>query len=266
MKAVNFIVFIIGFIVISIQADARISLVKYNRVYHGLAFNMSTEAFSGVCKARIKAKFMEKIAATSDAAERDRLTRAMNKSIKAVDSWTVRFTKNNKSWDASVLSGEFMKGRGEVMTSRPMKNTRRYFFFHNDKLVKIIEIETKALSSYMFKFSSLYGKPLQVKYAGNQTRKPSEIIWEDNDIRFSIKSIGDPFNCVMLRWALKAEDNEWEALRAKTLKKKKSLDSLVRDAQSATPDKSVDKKMEELLGPDDNKKGEPKSSLQPLLP
>lgn len=265
MKFTQFFVFTVVLALFAGQAKAKISLTEYNRVYHGLAFGMGPDALLEVYKARLQARFRERIAGTADNGQKDRLTRKMNLATKAVKSWVVRFTKDNKTWDASVLSGEFIKGRGEVMIKKTIKDTKQYFFFHNNKLTKVIEIKTKPLSTYMFKFSSLYGKPFKVKYRGNQTRKPSEIIWEDGTTRFSIKSIGDPFNCVMLRWAQQSEDDKWQALRAKAQSSHTTVDKMVREVQSKQRDNSVDKKMEELLGPG-NKPKNPKSSLLPLLP
>jgi len=265
MKFGKVLIFIIVFLFLPGHLKAKIDLSAYNRTYHGLAFNMSLDALLGVYRSGLQYRFRKRIASTTDAAERDRLTRQMNVATKALKSWIVSFTKDNNAWDASVLSGEFIKGIGEVMFEKDMHDTKQYFFFHNKKLAKVIEIVTKPLSTYIFRFSSLYGKPNKVYYHGNQTRKPSEIVWEDKDKRFSIRTIGEPFRCVMLRWAQKADDDKWQVLRKKTTGKQKSVDKMVKDVQSNKRDHSVDKKLEELLGPD-NKQEKPKSSLQPLLP
>ncbi len=265
MRFYRFIVLLGGLMLFTGPAMAKIDLSAYNSAYRGIVFGMSLDSFMDICRSRLKAKYGEKIAATTDASEKDRLTQQEDAALKALNTWIVRFTKTNRTWNASVLAGEFINGRGEEMVVSHLSPVKRYFFFHNNKLAKVIEIGTQPFATYMFRFSNAYGKPKVVRYQGNQVRKPSEILWEDQNTRFSIKNIGQPFNCIILRWAQKAEDDKWRALRAKLQKKNNGVNQIVKEVQGKQKDSSVDRKLDELLGP--GKAGGAKPApMQPLVP
>jgi len=95
-----------------------------------------------VLQKQIDASFEDKIKATTDIAQQDRLRRDKKAELGRVAGTYVAFdTEAKTGWDVSIIDGEFAHNTGEAIMERwenqGGKNNRRFFLFFDGKLWKM---------------------------------------------------------------------------------------------------------------------------------
>ena len=121
-------------------------------LYGGFKFGMSKDDVIATFSKQLDERYDEKIKATTDIAEQDRLRRDKKAEVNRLQQSFTSFDSNKTSpWDVSIVEGEFVHNTGEAMLERwenqGGKNQRRFFFFYDGKLWKMfISLDMSALS------------------------------------------------------------------------------------------------------------------------
>lgn len=108
----------------------------------GFKFGMSKDEILAGLEKQIAERYDEKLKATTDVAQQDRIRKEKKTELARVKSTYVTFEEKKESpWDVSIVEGEFAHGTDESMMERwendGGKNNRRFFFFYQGKLWKM---------------------------------------------------------------------------------------------------------------------------------
>ena len=108
----------------------------------GFKFGMTRKEVMVKIRAEITARYDEKIFATSDVYQHDKLRREREQEIERIEKSYVEFTGKVGGWDVSVIDDQFKQGTGESMLvfweAAGDRKQRRFFFFHEDRLYKML--------------------------------------------------------------------------------------------------------------------------------
>ncbi len=108
----------------------------------GFKFGMSKDEILAGLEKQIAERYDEKLKATTDVAQQDRIRKEKRTELARVKSTYVTFDEKKESpWDVSIVEGEFAHGTEESMMERwendAGKNNRRFFFFYQGRLWKM---------------------------------------------------------------------------------------------------------------------------------
>jgi hypothetical protein len=121
-------------------------------LYGGFKFGMSKDDVIAVFSKQLDERYDEKIKATTDITEQDRLRRDKKAEVTRLQQSYTMFEPNKTSpWDVSIVENEFSHNTGEAMLERwenqAGKNQRRFFFFYDGKLWKMfLSLDMSAIS------------------------------------------------------------------------------------------------------------------------
>ncbi|MGE0872014.1 MAG: hypothetical protein AB7P03_25875 [Kofleriaceae bacterium] len=116
---------------------------KLAELFGGFKFGMTRdEVIAGFSK-QLDERYEELIKATTDVAEQDRLRKRKKIEANELKRKYIEFVPNKPSpWDVSIVEGEFAHGTEEAMTehweNQGGKNQRRFFFFYQGRLWKML--------------------------------------------------------------------------------------------------------------------------------
>jgi hypothetical protein len=124
----------------SISAEHKKALAE---LYGGFKFGMTKDEVVAVFSKQLDERYEEKIKATTDITAQDRLRREKKNEVSRLQQSYVSFEASQPSpWDVSVVEDEFVHNTGESMLERwenqGGKNQRRFFFFFEGKLWKMV--------------------------------------------------------------------------------------------------------------------------------
>jgi hypothetical protein len=112
-------------------------------LYGGFKFGMTKDEVIAVFSKQLDERYEEKIKATTDITAQDRLRRDKKNEVSRLQQSYISFegTKSS-SWDVSIIEDEFVHNTNEAMLERwenqAGKNQRRFFFFFDGKLWKMV--------------------------------------------------------------------------------------------------------------------------------
>ncbi len=105
-------------------------------------WGMTIKQVLKVIKRQLKEKYDSKIQATRDPYVQDKLRKQRAREFSRIAKSLVTFNGKNRRWDVSIIDKEFAQRNGEQMLiiweNRGGKNQRKFFFFYNTKLYKIL--------------------------------------------------------------------------------------------------------------------------------
>lgn len=108
----------------------------------GFKFGLTRKEVMVKIRKEITARYDEKIFATSDVYQHDKLRREREQEIERIEKSYVEFTGKVGGWDVSVIDDQFKQGTGESMLvfweATGGRKQRRFFFFHEDRLYKML--------------------------------------------------------------------------------------------------------------------------------
>jgi hypothetical protein len=108
----------------------------------GFKFGMTRKEVMAMIRKEITARYDQKIFATSDVYQQDKLRREREQEIERIEKSYVEFTGKVGGWDVSVIDDQFKQGTGESMLvfweAVGDRKQRRFFFFHEDRLYKMV--------------------------------------------------------------------------------------------------------------------------------
>jgi hypothetical protein len=126
-------------------------------------FGMTKDEVLASLEKDIADRYDEKLKATTDVAQQDRIRKDRKAELGRVKSTFVTFEEKKESpWDVSIVEGEFAHGTDEAMMERwendAGKNNRRFFFFHQGKLWKMfISLDVSILPEDKRNFETFQG-------------------------------------------------------------------------------------------------------------
>lgn len=147
----------------------------------GFKFGMSKDEILAGLEKQIAERYDEKLKATTDVAQQDRIRKEKKTELARVKSTYVTFEEKKESpWDVSIVEGEFAHGTEESMMERwendGGKNNRRFFFFYQGKLWKMfISLDVSILPEDKKNFDTF--QQVMTAQFGTGDVEPGVITW-----------------------------------------------------------------------------------------
>ncbi|MEO8211911.1 MAG: hypothetical protein ABI560_01910 [Myxococcales bacterium] len=166
---------------------AKLKAVKLGDPKAGLfSWGMSSSEVLDKAGGAITARFKEPIdKAQVDPGKQQRLTSARDKEIAEVKRSYTKFEGQKTGWDVSIIGPEFAQNDGEAVIQLKEENWTRYFFFFEDRLVKMfLAFNKEMIGDKSFRD---FGKEMAAKYG-----TPREV-YRDEKQRGSVKRVLDHF-------------------------------------------------------------------------
>lgn len=157
----------------------------------GFKFGMSKDEILAGLEKQIAERYDEKLKATTDVAQQDRIRKEKKTELARVKSTYVTFDEKKESpWDVSIVEGEFAHGTEESMMERwendAGKNNRRFFFFYQGKLWKMfISLDVSILPEDKKNFDTFQGV-MQSQYGPGDV-EPGLITWRAGE--FEVRAV-----------------------------------------------------------------------------
>jgi len=142
-------------------------------LYGGFKFGMSKDDVVAVLQKQIDERYEDKIKATTDITQQDRIRKDKKAELARVSQTYVAFDGHKTGWDVSIVENEFAHGTGESMMERweneGGKNNRRFFFFKDGKLWKMfVSLDVSVLPEDKKNFATLESY-MAAKYGPGET-------------------------------------------------------------------------------------------------
>ncbi len=147
----------------------------------GFKWGMSKDEIIAGLEKQIADRYDEKLKATTDVAQQDRIRKEKKTELARVKATYVAFEEKKPSpWDVSIVEGEFAHGTEEAMMERwendGGKNNRRFFFFYQGKLWKMfISLDVSILPEDKKNFDTL--QQVMTAQYGPGDVEPGTITW-----------------------------------------------------------------------------------------
>ncbi|HWU89008.1 MAG TPA: hypothetical protein VN253_17200 [Kofleriaceae bacterium] len=163
---------------------------KLAELYGGFKFGMSKDEVLGVLKKQLDQKYEEKIKATTDVRAQDTLRAEKKTELARVSSSYIAFDGKRTGWDVSIIEEEFAHNTGESMFERwensSGKNQRRFFFFHEGKLWKmLVSLDVSIIPEDKKNFETFQGV-MQGQYGPGDV-EPGLITWRTDE--FHVRAV-----------------------------------------------------------------------------
>ncbi|HEY0192596.1 MAG TPA: hypothetical protein VGC42_15865 [Kofleriaceae bacterium] len=159
----------------------------------GFKFGMSKDEVIATFAKQLDERYDEKIKATTDIAEQDRLRRDKKAEVTRLQQSYVTFEPTKSSpWDVSIVEGEFGHSTGESMLERwenqGGKNQRRFFFFSDGKLWKMfLSLDMSILSEDNKNFAAFEQSMTNAYGPGDASVETGTITWRTED--FELRAV-----------------------------------------------------------------------------
>jgi hypothetical protein len=171
-----------------VSAEHRKALAE---LYNRFKFGMTKDEVVAVFAKQLDERYDDKIKATTDITEQDRLRRDKKAEISRLKASYVSFDSTKpSSWDVSVIEDEFARNTGEAMLERwenqAGQNQRRFFFFHGDKLWKMfVLLDVSSLSDDNKNFAAFRSR-MEGQYGPGEV-EPGRITWRTPE--FDVRAV-----------------------------------------------------------------------------
>jgi len=170
---------------VAVAHAAGVNQKALKNLMAGFEFGQSRSQVMAKVKREITARYDEKIFATSDVYQQDKLRRERDQEIKRVEGSFVEFTGKIAGWDVSVIDDQFVHGTGESMLvyweAEGSRNQRRFFFFHDDRLYKmVITLDASKIDKENRSFG-LFRTALERDY-GPARESPAGAVWNGDGV------------------------------------------------------------------------------------
>ena len=163
---------------------------KLAELYAGFKFGMTKDEVLGVLRKQLDQKYEEKIKATTDVSAQDRLRAEKRGELARINQSYASFDGKRTGWDVSIIEEEFAHNTGESMLERwenqGGKNQRRFFFFHEGKLWKmLVSLDVSILPEDKKNFET-FEKVMQSQYGAGDV-EPGLITWRTDE--FHVRAV-----------------------------------------------------------------------------
>jgi hypothetical protein len=225
------------------HAAAGVNQKALKNLMAGFTFGMSRSQVMAKVKQEITTRYDEKIFATSDVYQQDKLRRERDQEIKRIEGSFVEFTGKIAGWDVSVIDDQFVHGTGESMLvyweASGGRNQRRFFFFHEDRLYKmVITLDASKIDKENRNFG-LFRTALEREY-GPARDSPQGVVWNgDGVLLFALDKLTH-YDTVCLAVTDMKMSRKLLELRAQREKKVDKRSPIIRAMIDDSADKRVD--------------------------
>jgi len=155
-------------------------------LYGGFKFGMTKDEVIAVFSKQLDERYDEKIKATTDTIEQDRLRHEKKAEVSRLQASYISFeTAKPSPWDVSIIEDEFVHNTGEAMLERwenqGGKNQRRFFFFHDGKLWKMfLSLDVSILPEDKKNFAT-FRAVMEGKYGAGDV-EDTRITWRTDEL------------------------------------------------------------------------------------
>lgn len=166
---------------------AKLKAIKLGDPKAGLfAWGLTSTEVLDKASDAIKARYQEKIEGSrADPGKQQRIRNSRDKEIEELKKSFTKFEGQKTGWDVSIIGPEFAQNNGESVVQLKEENWTRYFFFFEDRLVKMfLAFNKEMIGDKSFRD---FGKEMAAKY-GN----PREV-YRDEKQRGGVKRVLDHF-------------------------------------------------------------------------
>jgi len=173
-----------------IMAISEANKKKLAENYAGFKFAMTKDEVLATLSKKISESFDEKIKATTDTVQQDRLRAERKKELARASATYTHFDGKRTGWDVSIVEDEFAHGSNESMLenweNRDGKNQRRFFFFYEGKLYKMfVSLDVSVIPPEMKNFKN-FAQRMQNQY-GTGDVEGNTISWRTAE--FEVRAI-----------------------------------------------------------------------------
>lgn len=170
---------------VAVAHAANVNQKALTTLMAGFEFGASRAQVMAKVKKEITTRYDQKIFATSDVYQQDKLRRERDQEIKRVEGSFVEFTGKIAGWDVSVIDDQFVHGTGESMLvyweTAGSRNQRRFFFFHEDRLYKmVITLDASKIDKENRNFG-IFRTALEREY-GPARDSPNGAVWNGDGV------------------------------------------------------------------------------------
>lgn len=163
---------------------------KLAELYAGFKFGMSKDEVLGVLKKQLDQKYEEKVKATTDVRAQDNLRAEKKAELARTSQSYTAFEGKRGGWDVSIIEEEFAHNTSEAMLERwensGGKNQRRFFFFHEGKLWKmLVSLDVSIIPEDKKNFDT-FEKVMQGQYGAGDV-EPGLITWRTDE--FHVRAV-----------------------------------------------------------------------------
>jgi hypothetical protein len=157
---------------------------KLAELYAGYKFGMTKDEVLGVLRKQLDQTYEEKIKATTDVTAQDRLRSEKKGELARASQSFTSFDGKRTGWDVSIIEDEFAHNTGESMFERwensGGKNQRRFFFFHEGRLWKmLVSLDVSILPADKKNFET-FQRVMQGQYGAGDV-EPGLITWRTDE-------------------------------------------------------------------------------------
>lgn len=162
-------------------------------LYGGFKFGMSKDEVVAAFSKQLDERYDEKIKATTDIAEQDRLRKEKKAEVSRLQATYVVFDpKKTSPWDVSIVEAEFGHNTHEAMLERwenqGGKNQRRFFFFYEGKLWKMfLSLDMSILSADNKNFATFEQSMTNQYGPGDVNVEAGSITWRTDE--FELRAV-----------------------------------------------------------------------------
>lgn len=162
------------------SAEAQKAVTDFMGPYK---FGMSKDEVLGVLRKQLDARYKAEMEATADVYRQDQLQTAKKLEVDRLGKSFTEFDGKKTGWDVSIVDGEFVHNNGESLLefweNSGGKNQRRFFFFYQGRLYKmVIALDAKQVSQEQRTFEFFTG--LMEQRLGAATKNGTAISWKVN--------------------------------------------------------------------------------------
>ncbi len=223
---------------------------RFDPSWSGLEFGVNRDRVVTFLRERVRQRYEVQIRETRDVAAQDRLKRARDAEVADIGSDYVEFTGQQTGWDVSVVRGEFAHGTGESMLHVQEGKDHYYLFFTKDVFYKLIRTGVdRPMASLVEDLSRVYGSPAHVEHQDAKSRSGVRSArWEQGLLGVSVEDRTRLYQCVLVRWVLRAAD---EAVRAEWEKARRTgpgINPIVHEAAEPPASPDAANPVDEILG------------------
>jgi hypothetical protein len=240
---------LVSFLSIGAFAQEALHPSKLDPTWKGLPFGGTRDQVLEVLSRRIQDRYGAMIRDTLDVRDRDRLSRDMQKEIGDVQSSHIVFDGAQTGWNVSILRDEFVPGMGIEMILVREGNARYFLFFKGGVFFKLVTTpQDPSRDTAITSLSFTYGKPSRVEYSDAKKIHVGLAEWDQaGPLVLSMNDFTKSFQTVMIRWALKTQDQAVRAELKKRAADGPALNPLIKEAQEA-PEAEARDPADEMIG------------------
>lgn len=163
---------------------------KLAELYAGFKFGLSKDEVLGVLMKQLEQKYEAQIKATEDIRAQDALRAEKKAELARIKQSYITFQGQRTGWNVSIIEDEFAHHTGESMLERwensGGKNQRRFYFFHDGKLWKmVVSLDVSILPPDKKNFDTF--KTVMLGQYGAGDVEPGLITWRTSE--FHVRAV-----------------------------------------------------------------------------